>query len=118
MLRKLFNWINSKVDPWVRPFWRIEPVWLRNLLTWIGHGLVTCGLTEAGYKLGGFGPDWLAAVGALLGYAAGVFMYWYREFVMDTNHDPEKALDKFGDFAGPLVMGFAWLWFIAWRMFG
>ena len=120
MIKKIIKWVGSKVWPYVAPFHRIKPDWLKYAVNWfVGHALLPCGLAELGFRLGGGDRSWSAVIGAVVGYLAGLAFYYYKEnYVEASRHDPAKAMDKFGDQVGPTITGFLYLWFIAWRMLG
>ena len=104
MIKKLWGLWTKLTNPFFRAtFWSIKPVWFRNLLTWIGHGLVVCGLIALGFWLG-------ALIGAWLGYIAGTLGYLAKEDFLERS---TKTVDRYGDVAGPIVLGSALLFVLS-----
>lgn len=98
MIKKLWDAYHKLTDPILAPFWAIRPVWFRDLLTNVGHGLITAGFVVLGSW---FGLAWV-------GYAVGVLGYTAKEFLVDRKQDPSwrfPSADVIGDIVGPIVIG-------------
>ena len=105
MIKKLWDTYHRLTDPYLRWFWRIKPVWFRNVLTNVGHGSVVFCLTYLG--------SWLGLFGAVLVGLAGVLGYYLKETLIDPRYDKSDGLnterrqwDRFGDWVLP-VIGYA-----------
>ena len=106
MIKKLWDAYHKLTDPVLKPFWAIRPVWFRDLLTNVTHGLGTVGL--AALTLWWFGSPWY-------GYVLGVVLYTLKEFYVDRKQDPGwqfPSADTIGDIVGPIVLGGAFVWLI------